>query len=461
MAFEGTKAENQDRVQIESQLNLPHHLRVYQWEGVQFLVNQDFALLADEMGLGKTIQAAVALSIKARTGSLSRALIVVPASLRLNWEHELLRWVPNLSVRIVRGDATERHAFYRLPFNVLIASYDQVRTDSILLATETFFDVVVADEAQRIKNVDSDTALACRMLKRRCSWALTGTPLENSVADLISVYRFARPGLITASMSKGEMHAAIRPFFLRRRQKDVLGELPPLLSQDIPLELEGQQRQAYDRVWLDRESRLAGSTKQTSISTMLALITQLKKICNYDPDSNVSVKMDALTVIIEGLSAVDHKLLVFSQYVKTLEWIRDQLQNTLAIDMLHGGMDDLSKSQAVARFNEEPGPRVLLVSLRAGGVGLNLQSASHVVLFDRWWNPAVEEQATRRAYRFGRDRPLYVYRFLVVGSVEEKIAAILAEKKMVFEQYVESAESARLQSLSMSELSRILELRMP
>lgn len=439
-------------------LNLPSPLRPYQWEGVRFLLDQCSVLLADGMGLGKTVQVAVALTLLFRSGGRSRAIVVVPASLRLNWLSEIRRWAPELSVRIVRGDGEERRAHYRLPFNVLVASYEQVRADALAIANDVRFHVVVLDEAQRIKNENSRTALACRLLRRDCSWALTGTPIENRVADLISVYRFVRPGLINPGMPRPTLHAAMQPYFLRRRKEDVLPELPPIVVQDVPLELEGSQKETYERAWAGRTSAVRGSATDFSLTHVLARVTRLKQICNFDPHSDESSKMDALDLIVEGLTGPNDKLIVFSQFVEALHKISRRIRDRIASDIFHGRLRDDVKTAIVARFNDEAGPRMLLMSLRAGGVGLNLQGASAVVLFDRWWNPAVEEQAIHRAHRFGRDQRLHVYRFLVADSIEERIANVLEEKRIIFEQYVESAESAPTLALTKGDLARILDL---
>ncbi len=441
-----------------SNITLPTPLRAYQWEGVRFLLDKGSGLLADEMGLGKTVQVAVALSMKLKTGLRRRSLVIVPASLRLNWARELARWAPDISVGIVRGGSEERRAYYMLPYNVLIASYEQIRADYLNYLNATEYDVVVLDEAQRIKNVNSETALACRILRRDASWALTGTPLENRVDDLVAVYRFVCPGLLTSAMSRSEMHTRMQSSFLRRRKFDVLHQLPPIQFQDLSIELEGRQKQAYDAIWESRNNLSNRGGSANYASSMLALITRLKQACNFDPASGESSKREALQLIIDGLLSEDHKLLVFSQYVKTLQWLAKKIAGAVTVDIIHGGLLERDKDNAVSRFNNEPGPRVLLVSLKAGGVGLNLGAASHVVLFDRWWNPAVEEQAIHRAHRFERDRVLHVYRFLVADSIEDRISTILSEKKEIFDSYIEKADSAPAQPLSRSELENVLDL---
>lgn len=316
-------------VELLNGLELPKPLRAYQWQGVQFLLDRNSALLADQMGLGKSVQVATALSIMFRAGNLKRALLVVPSSLKLNWERELAYWAPNLSIRRLLGDVEDRFANYQLPIDILIASYEQVRADALMLSNEVCFEVVVLDEAQRIKNSDSDTALACRILQRKRSWALTGTPIENRVSDLLSIYRFVYPGLLNASMNRSEILECMRPFYLRRNKTEVLSELPPIIMQDISLELSGQQKEAYDRIWATRNLAPQGVITRTSEVQIFALITKLKQLCNFDPDSGESVKLDALRVIVEELSSVEDKLIVFSQFVETLKWIQVHISDQI------------------------------------------------------------------------------------------------------------------------------------
>ena len=432
---------------------IPHPLRVYQLEGVRFLRQNSFALLADEMGLGKTVQTAVAL----RSGSRDyrRVLLVAPTSLCLNWQRELAKWAPGLPVRRVMGSTEDRAYTYRLPIQVLIASYEQVRRDSQRFHGTVEFDLVIIDEAQRIKNRNSETNLACRIIPRARSWALTGTPLENHPSDLAAIFRFLKPRLLQDGMSRSQMHDAMAGHFLRRIKSEVLEELPPIMSREIRLELGSGQRRTYDQAWNARHEFVHGLEPREMVTNMLALITQLKQICNFDDESGESVKLEVMRSILDKVDAAGGKVLIFSQYVKTLERLSDQIG--IPNDIFHGGLSIEMRESVLRTFQERPGPRALLLSLQAGGVGLNLQEASNVVLFDRWWNPATEDQAIQRAHRFGRQAPLEVVRFLVEDSVEEKINEVLLEKRMLFDEYISTAP--RLTWQQSEQLKHILALK--
>jgi len=319
------------------------------------------------------------------------------------------------------------------------------------------FDIVVLDEAQRIKNQTSSTSIACRGLPRTRSWALTGTPVENRPDDLLSLFSFVRRKLLFPGIAMGDLHARIKPYFLRRTKKDVLPELPPIIIQDLNLELRGNQRVAYDDLWLSRAELIRKRERYASQGHLLSLITKLKKICNVEPDSGESVKLEALKVILENLSQPTDKALIFSQYVQTLKWLSGQL-NGIPYKIFHGGMHEQDREDTIRWFRESPDSCVLLMSIKAGGVGLNLQEASLVIMFDRWWNPAVEDQAIQRAHRFGRSRPLHVVRFLVDDTIEERIDSLLKEKKNLFKEYVEGADNAEVPALSRSDLWKILGL---
>ena len=439
----------------ERELSVPVTLHEYQWDGVAFLYRSSGALLADEMGLGKTVQTAVALAILLhRHNAVNRALIVAPASLTLNWMKEISIWAPSITARRVTGGARAREAYYLLPIPVLVASYEQIRFDALDRVPARTFDIVVLDEAQRIKNPDAATSFACRLLPRDRAWALSATPLENDERDVASILRFLDPAT-RRQVSRSSMAEQLRSRMLRRRKAEVRAELPPVLVQDLEFELSDQQRSAYDDLWFERAATIRSTMADDPGTALLALITRLKIVCNYDVDSDRSSKLDALRSIMEG-AGHDARILIFSQFVETLKWLSDRMP--VRHDLLTGSMALADRYSAIAAFERTPSPRALLISLRAGGVGLNLGAASHVVLFDRWWNPSVEVQAIYRAHRFDRELPLHVIRFLIVDTIEDRIARILARKEELFDAIVESVEMTH-HRFTKEELMDILELR--
>ena len=439
----------------ENQLRVPATLHDYQWEGVEFLYRYSSALLADEMGLGKTVQAAVALAILLNgQHGVNRALIVAPASLTTNWMMELATWAPSLTVRHVQGAAPDREAFYLLPIPVLVSSYEQIRHDGLDRIPSGTFDIVVLDEAQRIKNRNSSTSLACRVLPRKRAWALSATPLENDEGDVVSILSFLDSS-VGQNLSKTHLAKKLGAMMLRRRKAEVRAQLPPVIFQALKLNLLAPQREQYDELWANRAVTVGAIAADKDISAaLLGLITRLKIVCNFDAPSNASAKLDALKTISEG-AGESARILVFSQFVETLRWIADRIE--LPHDLLTGSMSLVERQAAIDRFKTESAPRYLLASLRAGGVGLNLGEATHVVIFDRWWNPAVEVQAIYRAHRFDRDEPLHAIRFLVVDSIEEHIEAILERKEHLFDEIIGSAE-ATTRRFTERELMQILEL---
>jgi SNF2 family DNA or RNA helicase len=428
-------------------------LRPYQEEGIAFLCSNDFALLADQMGLGKTIQTVVALRELCLSHSCHRVILIVPTSLRFNWLQEFEKWAPELAVRPLLGDEEDRLATYSLPIPVIVSTYDQIRTDAHLLSHSRPFDLVVLDEAQRIKNPDSRLALACKVIPRNRSWALTGTPVENRPQDFVSIFNFVRIGLLNAAMPAQEMRDKARPFFLRRTKRCVLAELPPMIDTELPLELTPDQRNAYDELWVSRKEHLLGSG-EVRVVDMIALITALKQICNYHPDTGASTKLEALELILEESFQNCGRTIVFSQYVSTLRWLSERTRR-YPHAIYHGGLSEKDRMSLVADFQAQSNSsKLLYISLKAGGVGLNLGAADTVVLFDRWWNPATENQAVERGHRFGRTTVLQVIRFVVRDTIEERIQDILIEKQQLFDEYVEG--SATDPGLQNDELQRVL-----
>lgn len=255
-----------------------------------------------------------------------------------------------------------------------------------------------------------------------------------------------------------EVHERISPFFLRRNKRNTLKEMPPIVVQDLPIEMTKKQREAYQDVWDSRRDMVINANGGYNTVNLLAIITKLKQICNFDHDSNESAKFEATETIIETIVGTDSKVIIFSQYVETVKWLEDRI-DCVPCEVFHGEMSESDRDIAIRNFEEKAGPRVILISLRAGGVGLNLPSASTVILFDRWWNPAVESQAIQRAHRFGRKKILHVVRFCTENSIEERISEILNHKQVLFEKYVEGAASVDSPGFSQEELGKILNMK--
>jgi SNF2 family DNA or RNA helicase len=426
-------------------LDLPFELRPYQVDGVKFLTNTPHALLGDDMGLGKTIQAIASLKLKYQNIGMFRCLIIVPNSLVTNWLNEFSVWFPNTGIQYLQGDATNRLIQLERSRGFLVATYDQIRIAYENPNRVPPFEVVILDEAQKIKNTNSQTTLACNLIKKKEAWLLSGTPLENNQSEILSVFSFMNRKIIRKGMEPYEIRKLIAPYMLRRLKKEILDELPDLIEQDFFIELSPEQRKEYDLVYGDRKS-------EDNLKNPLPVINKLKQICNFSTNLK-STKLDRLIDICKELEAKEEKIIVFSQYVKSLERINDKLFGD-NVFMYHGGLDKDEKDTIIKRFKAYNGHAILLMSIKAGSVGLNLQEASTVVLFDRNWNPAIEKQAIARAHRMGRKEPVHAIKFIVRDSIEERINDLLIEKNELFEDIIEGAVKVR----NLSKLKDILEI---
>lgn len=405
-------------------------LRPYQQAGRNFLAESTAALLADEMGLGKTVQVAAAIGQLRARRRFTRGLIVAPASLLTNWMEELTRWGPHLAIRSTGGlSRNERRVVWTLPIPLTITSYETLRDDFLPSGPVVDLDLVVFDEAQRVKNRSAEVTMAARRVDARCRWALSGTPLENNIGDLASLAEVL--GLIRhegREVALPDVLEALQGNFLRRRKADVLPELPPILDQELPLDMTPAQRTEY-------EAELAAADyDHASRAEILALITRLKQICNFAATGE-SAKRDHLLDVLNDPGMSEGHVIVVSQYTETLKWLAPQLP--CPTQLYVGSMREAERAAALKAFAKSRTANVLLLSLKAGGVGLNIPHATHVVLFDRWWNPAAEDQAVHRAHRFGRELPLTVYRFHTVGTIEDQIVRIIGERRQLFGEVVE------------------------
>jgi SNF2 family DNA or RNA helicase len=436
----------------------PYPLRRFQIAGVESLIREPQVLLADEMGLGKTIQAIAALRVLRRRGALPAALIVLPAGLILQWQRQLRLWAPELRLSTVIGSAEERAERWQASAVVYLVSYDGLRADSGLRAPwaplKRHWEVVIADEAQRLKNPKAEVAVAVKRLDRTRSWALTGTPLENKIDDLVSVLDFVAPGrFVPATMIVG-LRSVLAEVQLRRRRAEMLPDLPPKTVYLIDIELGRDQRAAYVKAEAEGIVWLRSLGKKLTITHVLELILRLKQICNFCPETGESAKLDDMALRLEALTVGAEKALVFSQFTAKpfgIETLAARL-SALRPVVLTGGVDASTRDTRITIFERDPDRRIMLLSLRAGGVGLNLTCASSVFHFDRWWNPALENQAEDRAHRMGQTRPVQVFAYQTSGTIEERIGAILAEKRAIFRDIVDGVDTDDLRKLDLQEL---------
>jgi hypothetical protein len=442
-------------------------LRPYQARGLSWLQTMATlrlgACLADDMGLGKTIQLLAFLlhqKNRGRAEDKKPALLVAPTSVLGNWEREAARFAPALSVVRHYGAERARGAedITREAGTMVITSYGLLRRDIEILSAIPW-STVVLDEAQNIKNAASATAKAARALSARHRFALTGTPVENRLAELWSIFEFANPGLLgpleqfrrefaVPIERYGNDDAAARlrqvasPFLLRRLKSDpaIIQDLPPKNEMKVVCTLTREQATLYQAVVDEEMRRIESAEGIERRGRVLALLMFLKQICNHPaqylgepgPLARRSGKLDRTVEMLEEAIAEGDKALVFTQFREMGDRLVDHLAQRLGVDVvfLHGGTARKARDEMVRRFQEEPhGPRVFVLSVKAGGTGLNLTAANHVFHFDRWWNPAVEDQATDRAYRIGQKRSVQVHKLVCAGTVEEKVDRMLEHKR--------------------------------
>ena len=441
-------------------------LRPYQKDGVQFLLGVTEAgfgaCLADDMGLGKTIQVIAWLAHLHATGALDKraALIVAPASLLTNWQDELRQFAPQLNTLVLHPDMLNRQDTEYLQQNpawllrrahVALTTYGMATRLAELLAAEEL-PALVLDEAQAIKNADSQRTRSMLQLCSPRRVALTGTPVENSLGELRSLFHFLTPGLLgtekefIAMVQKmgtdyTPLRRLVRPFMLRRLKTDpaLLPELPPKTEQPAYCLLTPEQARLYAREVEKLQSIIHEPDPQTRLTLLLPILSHLKQICNhpaqylgesyYDPAR--SGKMSRLGHLARQIAAAGDAALIFTQYRSMMEPLHDFLAGIFGAPglVLHGGTPIAERQRLVQQFQHPGGPRFFLLSLKAAGTGLTLTRARHVIHFDRWWNPAVENQASDRAYRIGQQNPVIIHPLICRGTIEENIHSMLTRKR--------------------------------
>ncbi|MBA3385983.1 MAG: DEAD/DEAH box helicase [Chthoniobacterales bacterium] len=456
-------------------------LRNYQKDGVAWLWQRAQrnlgGVLADEMGLGKTVQT---LAFLLANRSAEPALIVCPTSLVTNWRNEAQRWTPELRVLALEGP--NRHTrFTEINENdIVLTSYALLQRDAEKYKALQF-STVVLDEAQHIKNPDTQNAQVAFALRARHRFVLTGTPIENSVRDLWSIMNFALPGYLgsradfreryehplvrgTAPEVQRRLARRMRPFLLRRRKTDVAKELPEKIEQQVICDLTPRQRAAYDGLLREIQTGIGAERANAGAARMKMLVglLRLRQVCcdlrllggEITKNGVESAKLDLLEELIEEAIDGGHRVLVFSQFVAMLTLIRERLEaEKVPFSYLDGSTKD--RQSVVDRFQNESGIPVFLMSLKAGGVGLNLSAADTVIHFDPWWNYAAEAQATDRAHRIGQTRVVTAYKLIARETVEEKIVKLQERKRSTSEATIGSEEPL-MSGLTTEDLEELL-----
>ena len=459
----------------------PYQKSGYDW--LHFLREYGFGgILADDMGLGKTVQALVfLLSLKERNELLRPVLLVVPKSLLVNWQREAERFTPGLRILEYMGQGRKKEPTHFDGYDVVITTYGTMLHDIEFLRTYRFH-YVILDESQAIKNPLAQSSKAARLLQADHRLCLTGTPVENNVYELWSQFAFLNPGLLgplepfknefASSIEQRDesyrttmqtLRRLIYPFILRRTKEQVAPELPPRSERIIYTDLESNQRKLYYQTLKYYRGLLMGMLEESQEINDLRFrilegLLRLRQICIHprlvEPTyRGESAKFEVLLETLETLQSEGHKALVFSQFVQTLRLLRAEME---ARGMAYVYLDGKTKNRQVQvdRFQTDPNVPFFLISMKAGGVGLNLTAADYVLHIDPWWNPAVEMQAADRAHRIGQDKPVFIYKFIARETVEEKIMQLQERKRELVEQLI-SAEGSIFKSLTKEDLQAL------
>ncbi len=479
---------------VEPDPALAHLIRPYQREGISWMhylgCNHFHGVLADEMGLGKTLQALAYLKHRRRSNGNGHphlpnpALVVCPTSLVFNWHDEVLKFVPDIKTLVLHGPARKKLFSAIGEHDLVITSYALLRRDLEIYQSH-HFDIIFLDEAQFIKNRTSQNAKSVKQLNADSRIVLTGTPLENSPFDLWSIFDFLMPGYLGSAKefktryelpilkagdpaAQTRLRQRVRPFILRRTKKQVVRELPAKIDQIAYCDLSDEQKAVYNEILTKARQMVFNASGQDGIEqrrlTVLTTLMRLRQACCHlqllpiqhekawkEPSAKIDYFMELLEQAMDG----DHRLLVFSQFVRLLKIIGEELTRK-KIRYCYMDGSTLDRKAEVKKFQNSTEIPVFLISLKAGGTGLNLTAADTVVHFDPWWNPAVQEQATARAHRIGQTRVVNSYKLIARGTVEEKIVD-LQKKKMEMIANTLISEDAFIQNLSWEELQELLQ----
>lgn len=433
------------------ELVMPFEPFSYQYEGIAWLFAQKSALLADEMGLGKTMQTITAVRLLLRSGQVRRVLMVCPKPLIPNWQREFKLWAEELPVTQMEGDGARRKMLWQMTsIPILLTNYEILARDLQNLEDEEMpkFDLVVLDESQRIKNPESVTSKVIRRIPRRRSWSLTGTPIENRPEELASLFEFMGVVPPRSNPDLRQLKKLADVYILRRTKDLVQPDMPPRLDRDALLDLSPAQQSAYQIAESDGVVQLNDLGDEITIQHVFELVMRLKQITNYDPLTGESSKLERLLADMEEIAASGAKAILFSQWTKTIDWLYERTKQFGTL-VYHGGVPTKKREPILKQFKEDPNSHLLLMSYGTGAVGLNLQFSQYVFLYDRWWNPAIEDQAINRAHRIGVKNPVIVTRFICQNTIEQRIDLVLQQKREIFEKVLGEGDTSTT-SLSMN-----------
>ena len=449
-------------------------LRNYQVTGLNYLLSlseMNFGgILADEMGLGKTIQVIAFLVYKKN----KRSLVVTPTSLIYNWKEEFEKFAPSLNVGVIHGSKSVRNKILdnKEEYDILLTTYGTIKNDMEFYKNE-IFDYCIIDEAQNIKNPKAQNTKIIKEINAKVKFALTGTPIENSLIELWSIFDFIMPGYLfdekkfkkkfvnRSENEIEELKSLIKPFILRRLKKDVITELPEKIEKKYYVPMTSEQKLAYKNYM--KEVKLKLKTGEDDNITIFSYLTRLRQICqdpilvnkDYTGDSG---KLNVALEIIEEVIEDNNKMLVFSQFTSVLKKIEEELNiREIKNKYLDGSTSAKERIKLVSEFNESKEPEIFLISLKAGGTGLNLTSAKFVMHMDPWWNPAIEDQATDRAHRIGQKNIVEVIKLVAKDTIEEKIIELQEDKREIINS-VMSDDSLNINNIAKLTNEEILEL---
>lgn len=471
------KIINLDKVNYELPKNLKAELRQYQVTGFRWFKNLSYlgfgGVLADEMGLGKTVQTiAFLLSEKNK-----KSLIVAPTSLIYNWKNEFNKFAPTMKIFVLHGDKDERQEILNdfENYDVILTTYGTLKNDEEKYE-KIKFDYCILDEGQNIKNPLAQSTKSVKNIKAENKFILTGTPIENNLIELWSIFDFIMPGyldsvsnfknrFVNKEDSAIELQKYIKPFMLRRLKKDVITELPEKIEKNYYVELTKEQKKVYASYVKDIKEKMENNEFSDDKITIFSYLTKLRQLCldpsivldDYDGKSG---KIEEVVSMIKDNISENHKILLFSQFTSVLKNISKRLtENKIQHFYLDGSTNAGKRLELVEEFNNNDETKVFLISLKAGGTGLNLTSADIVIHFDPWWNPAVEDQATDRAHRIGQENVVQVFKLISEGTVEDKILSLQEKKKQLIKDVLDSdyKQDNILGSLSKEELIELFE----